>query len=181
MITYYEGIVRDNRTQDNMRKLAWAYSDAGYVYYSYEVTKNYEQALIYFEKSAAVFEESLRKKEDMFMLWSLADNYRYSVNILRNAGGVEKIIKAEQLAKRALELYEYRAQKTDENRAYDSWSLMLDIYYLTTENVNVKAECLEKNIELNELLYKRTRDKIYKKSISDMKRMRGVLKLSKLV
>lgn len=181
MITYYEGIVRDNRTQDNMRKLAWAYSDAGYVYYSYEVTKNYEQALIYFEKSAAVFEESLRKKEDMFMLWSLADNYRYSVNILRNAGGVEKIIKAEQLAKRALELYEYRAQKTDENRAYDSWSLMLDIYYLTTENVNVKAECLEKNIELYELLYKRTRDKIYKKSISDMKRMRGVLKLSKLV
>lgn len=181
MISYYENIVRENRTLDNMKKLAWAYSDAGFLYYFDENTDKKGQALTCFEKSAPIFEEVLRQKENMYMLWSLADNYKYSVKILRKAGGVENKKKAEILAKRALELYEYRAVKTDDNDAYESWDLMLRICVITTENINMQIECLTKSIELNEMLYKRTRDKKFKKEISTPKKHIAVLKMSKKI
>lgn len=164
LVVCREKIVRAERTMVNMTKLAWAYNDAGYAYDSSEKEEYKTHALDRYEKCIPIFEEALKHNEDMEMLWHLADDYRYCVQILGQNTDIDSQKKLANYAHRAFELYEYRAKKLGTENAYYNWSCMLAIYIKLTNNRTEKIKSYEKKIEIMDILYEMTKDKNYKKA-----------------
>ena len=181
MIGYLEKVVQEERTMDVLEDLAWAYSYAGYFLQKEKIAEEQLEALDYLERSIPIFEEYLSQYEDSYMQWTLCDNYGYAVRILGMLGGTENQLKVERYGKRGLYWGEYRAQKEQSSSAYDSWANMLLYYAGATTDVKLSIECLKKKIELNQVLYKMTKDKSYKKEIPALKMMINSKKLIKIL
>lgn len=172
-VALWEEIVQNERSANNLYWLGDGYANSGHCCFMLREKANKEEALKYYDKAIPVLEEICRAGMEEAR-WGLAVSCERAAGLSHELAGASNLVNAKVRAQKAVGLYEELAKEKDTENSYMDWARMLLLYHEYFPRTETGFRSLEQYTEIMELLYKRTKNRIYKTNIN---RIKAVIKL----